>query len=36
MGLSALNQYVGVGAGDNTVEDYVKYVRQDLMGLRMP
>jgi adenylylsulfate reductase subunit A len=33
MGLSALNQYVGVGAGDNTVEDYVKYVRQDLMGV---
>jgi len=33
MGLSALNQYVGVGAGDNTVEDYVRYVRQDLMGV---
>jgi adenylylsulfate reductase subunit A len=33
MGLSALNQYVGVGAGDNTVEDYVRYVRQDLMGI---
>jgi adenylylsulfate reductase subunit A len=33
MGLSALNQYVGVGAGDNTIEDYVKYVRQDLMGV---
>ncbi|MBI5533805.1 MAG: adenylyl-sulfate reductase subunit alpha [Deltaproteobacteria bacterium] len=33
MGLSALNQYLGVGAGDNTVEDYVRYVRQDLMGI---
>jgi adenylylsulfate reductase subunit A len=33
MGLSAINQYVGVGAGDNTPEDYVKYVRQDLMGV---
>ena len=33
MGLSAINQYVGIGAGDNTAEDYVKYVRQDLMGV---
>ena len=33
MGLSALNQYVGVAKGDNTCEDYVKYVRQDLMGI---
>ena len=33
MGLSAINQYVGIGAGDNTAEDYVKYVRQDLMGI---
>jgi adenylylsulfate reductase subunit A len=33
MGLSAINQYLGVGAGDNTIEDYVKYVRQDLMGV---
>jgi adenylylsulfate reductase subunit A len=33
MGLSAINQYVGWAAGDNTVEDYVKYVRQDLMGV---
>ena len=33
MGLSAINQYVGVGAGDNTPEDYVNYVRQDLMGI---
>jgi adenylylsulfate reductase subunit A len=33
MGLSAINQYVGVRDGDNTVEDYVRYVRQDLMGI---
>jgi adenylylsulfate reductase subunit A len=33
MGLSAINQYVGWAAGDNTLEDYVKYVRQDLMGI---
>jgi adenylylsulfate reductase subunit A len=33
MGLSALNQYVGVAEGDNTPEDYVEYVRQDLMGI---
>ncbi len=33
MGLSAINQYVGVRDGDNTVEDYVMYVRQDLMGV---
>ena len=33
MGLSAINQYVGVGAGENTLEDYVHYVRQDLMGV---
>jgi adenylylsulfate reductase, subunit A len=33
MGLSAINQYVGVKDGDNTVEDYVRYVRQDLMGI---
>ncbi len=33
MGLSAINQYVGVKDGDNTVEDYVNYVRQDLMGV---
>ncbi|RJO70486.1 MAG: adenylyl-sulfate reductase subunit alpha [Myxococcales bacterium] len=33
MGLSALNQYVGIAAGDNTAEDYVRYVRQDLMGI---
>jgi adenylylsulfate reductase subunit A len=33
MGLSAINQYVGVKEGDNTIEDYVKYVKQDLMGV---
>jgi adenylylsulfate reductase subunit A len=33
MGLSAINQYVGVKDGENTVEDYIRYVRQDLMGV---
>ncbi len=33
MGLSAINQYVGLRDGDNTVEDYVDYVRNDLMGI---
>ncbi|MBW1712262.1 MAG: adenylyl-sulfate reductase subunit alpha [Deltaproteobacteria bacterium] len=33
MGLSAINEYIGYGDGDNTVEDYVRYVRQDLMGI---
>lgn len=33
MGLSAINQYVGVAEGENTVEDYVHYVRNDLMGI---
>lgn len=33
MGLSAINQYVGYQAGDNSLEDYVRYVRQDLMGV---
>jgi len=33
MGLSAINQYVGIRDGENTCEDYVKYVRQDLMGI---
>ena len=33
MGLSALNQYVGISKGDNTAEQYVQYVRQDLMGI---
>jgi len=33
MGLSALNQYVGLKDGQNTVKDYVDYVRNDLMGV---
>ncbi len=33
MGLSAINQYVGIKDGQNTVEDYVNYVKQDLMGV---
>ena len=33
MGLSAINQYVGIKDGDNTVEDYINYVKQDLMGI---
>jgi adenylylsulfate reductase, subunit A len=33
MGLSALNQYLGLKDGQNTVEDYIKYVKQDLMGV---
>ena len=33
MVLSAINQYVGLRDGDNTLEDYVRYVRQDLMGI---
>jgi adenylylsulfate reductase subunit A len=33
MGLSAINQYVNYGKGVNTIEDYVHYVRQDLMGV---
>ena len=33
MGLSAINQYIGLKDGQNTLEDYVKYVRNDLMGV---
>jgi adenylylsulfate reductase subunit A len=33
MGLSAINQYVGIKDGKNTVEDYVRYVKNDLMGI---
>jgi len=33
MGLSAINQYVGIKDGQNTVDDYVNYVKQDLMGV---
>jgi len=32
-GLSAINQYLGMRDGENTPEDYVRYVRQDLMGI---
>lgn len=32
MGLSAINQYVGLKDGANSVKDYVDYVRNDLMG----
>ena len=33
MGLSAINEYIGIAEGDNTPDDYVDYVRQDLMGV---
>jgi adenylylsulfate reductase subunit A len=33
MGLSALNQYVGMAAKNRSPENYVNYVRQDLMGV---
>jgi len=33
MGLSAINQYVGLKDGKNTIKDYVDYVRNDLMGI---
>ncbi len=33
MGLSAINLYVGLKDGANTVNDYVQYVRNDLMGI---
>jgi len=33
MGLSAINQYVGVKDGQNTLKDYIDYVRNDLMGI---
>jgi adenylylsulfate reductase subunit A len=33
MGLSAINQYVGVKDGQNTIHNYVDYVRNDLMGI---
>lgn len=33
MGLSAINQYVGHYKGNNTIIDYLNYVKQDLMGL---
>ncbi|MBW2264435.1 MAG: adenylyl-sulfate reductase subunit alpha, partial [Deltaproteobacteria bacterium] len=33
MGLSAINQYVGLKDGENTMQNYVDYVRNDLMGV---
>ena len=33
MGLSAINQYVGLKDGENTAKDYVNYVKNDLMGV---
>ncbi len=33
MGLSAINQYVDLKSGNNTLKDYVEYVRNDLMGI---
>jgi len=33
MGLSAINQYVGLKDGQNTMQNYVDYVRNDLMGI---
>ena len=33
MGLSAINQYVDLNSGNNTLRNYVDYVRNDLMGI---
>jgi adenylylsulfate reductase subunit A len=33
MGLSAINQYVGLHEGENSCQDYLTYVRNDLMGV---
>ncbi len=33
MGLSAINQYVDLKGGKNTIKNYVDYVRNDLMGI---
>lgn len=33
MGLSAINMYLGLKDGKNSVEDYVNYVKTDLMGI---
>ncbi len=33
MGLSAINEYVGLKDGQNTMKDYLDYVRNDLMGI---
>jgi adenylylsulfate reductase subunit A len=32
-GLSAINTYIGTAQGDNTPDDYVRMVRNDLMGI---
>lgn len=32
-GLSAINTYVGANEGENTLEDFVRYVRNDLCGI---
>lgn len=33
MGLSAINEYIGLKDGTNSLEDYVRYVKNDLMGV---
>jgi adenylylsulfate reductase subunit A len=33
MGLSAINQYVDLNSGNNTLRNYLDYVRNDLMGI---
>ncbi len=33
MGLSAINMYIGLKDNDNSIEDYVRYVKNDLMGI---
>jgi adenylylsulfate reductase subunit A len=33
MGLSAINMYVDLNSGNNTLKDYLDYVRNDLMGI---
>jgi adenylylsulfate reductase subunit A len=33
MGLSAINMYVDLNSGNNTLKDYCDYVRNDLMGI---
>jgi len=33
MGLSAINLYLGLKNNENTLEDYVRYVKSDMMGI---
>lgn len=33
MGLAAIKQYIGLDKGENTIEDFVKHVKHDLMGI---